>query len=161
MLIILFGLSGSGKNFVGEILAKEFHFHYWDADAALPEKMREAIAHKQFFTQAMRDEMTELVIKKIDALQSQHEHLVISQALYKEKNRTTLSIAFPGAIFVHVKTTLENIRTRLNKRKNGISYDYAYQISQFFEEPLLAHKILINESDQNAIIGQIKPWLVE
>src|SRR3989338_52516 len=112
MLIILFGLSGSGKNFVGEILAIEFHFHYWDAHSALPVDMREAIVNRQFFTQAMRDRFTALVIQKIFALQSQHQHLVVSLALYKEQNRIQLCSLFKEAAFIRIQATELNIMTR-------------------------------------------------
>ena len=40
MLIILFGLSGSGKNFVGNVLVKHFGFYFWDTDDALLDEMK-------------------------------------------------------------------------------------------------------------------------
>jgi gluconokinase len=47
MLLILFGLPGSGKNFVGRILQEDFGFLFHDADDDLPDEMREAIQSQQ------------------------------------------------------------------------------------------------------------------
>ena len=156
MLIILFGLSGSGKNFVGEILAKEFHFYYWDADSALPLDMRQAIVDQEFFTEEMRDQFTANVIEHIVTLQTQHQHLVVSQALYKEKNRLQIYSAFPDVVFLHIQATWGNITARLKKRQGGISYNYAQKISNLFEKPSLPHKAMINNTDQMAIISQFQ-----
>ena len=38
-LIILFGLAGSGKNYVGEILQKHFNYYFWDGDTLLTKEM--------------------------------------------------------------------------------------------------------------------------
>src|ERR1700722_6120517 len=99
MLIILFGLSGSGKNFVADILANRFNFHFFDADSVLPQEMRDCIKQKNMFTQAMRDRFTETIKTNISHLERIHENknLVVAQALYKEKNRNEIQEAFPEA----------------------------------------------------------------
>jgi shikimate kinase len=43
LLIILFGLSGSGKNYVGRILRDDFGFLFYDADTDLTPEMQDAI----------------------------------------------------------------------------------------------------------------------
>lgn len=43
MLLILFGLPGCGKNYVGEILQSSFGFYFYDGDDALTDDMRDCL----------------------------------------------------------------------------------------------------------------------
>jgi gluconokinase len=159
MQIILFGLSGSGKNFIGEILQKHFNFYFWDADTALPAPMRECIAEKRPFTQEMRDSFTRIMIANIAELKKTHKKLAIAQALYKEKNRLEIQAAFPAIELLHVTADLENIIARLTYGNNAIDAKYAKMISVNFEKPVLMHHVIDNNSDADAIIMQIRAYL--
>ncbi|MHB1947156.1 MAG: shikimate kinase [Gammaproteobacteria bacterium] len=156
MLIILFGLAGAGKSYAGEILANHFNYYFWDADGALPEKMRESVHNKQAFTQEMRDEFISLMIDKIKDLCETHQNLVVSQALYKETNRNEIKKYFPDALFIHVKSDPAIVLQRLKDRNDWVDPTYADQIAANFEEPQLPHKILINNQDEKAVIEQLK-----
>ena len=161
MLIILFGLSGSGKNFVGNILQNHFDFHFWDADQALPQDMLDCIAQKQSFTQAQRDNFTRVIIEKVSSLENNpnNQNLVVAQALYKEKNRKEIQDAFPDAIFFHVKASPEKIMARRRNSNEGIDADYAKKISLNFENPILTHEDIENNSDKQAIVEQLSSYL--
>jgi gluconokinase len=159
MLIILYGLSGSGKNFVGEILAKQFGYHFWDADSILPVEMRECIKKKLSFTQAMRDNFTSLIIQHVTELQKQHANLVITQAFYKEKNRQQLLTAFPTAKLTQIEAEPAIIAARLGNNDRSIAVDYAEKIKVNFENTQLPHEVIINNSDKNAVITQLKKTL--
>ena len=155
MLLILIGLSGSGKNFVGEILAREFDFYFWDADIDIPQNMREQIYKKEFLSQKMRDEFTENIIRKIAELKIKHPKLVISQALYKERNRHQIALAYPDAQFIHVVSNKKNINDRLQQRNNWVDQTYADKISMHFENPHKIDATITNNSDATAIILQL------
>lgn len=155
MLIILFGLAGSGKNFVGEILANHFGYYFWDADAILPVNMQDSIKQKKAFTQTMRDEFTQALIKKIHELFITHKKLVIAQALYKECNREMIQNEFPDAIFILVKADPKIISHRIKNRKSVVDEEYAKKIQSNFEMPLLKHNVIDNNSDENAILLQL------
>jgi len=156
MLIILFGLAGSGKNYVGEILGSEFDYFYWDADQAMPNEMREAIHQRDNFTQEMRDNLTTIIIEYIANFKTQHSKIVVSQALYKEKNRNQLLSVYPEAKLIEVKANLENRIAYLKQRNDEIDQAYAEKIYQNFEEPIILHGIVTNNSDRIAIINQLK-----
>ena len=49
-LIILFGLAGDGKTYVGKIFEKYFNYYFYDGDNDLTEEMKEAIKTKTVFT---------------------------------------------------------------------------------------------------------------
>ncbi len=161
MLIILFGLSGSGKNFVAEILEQDFGFEFFDADSILPQAMRDCIAQKKMFTQAMRDKFTTDIKNKITTLQSTgaNENLVVTQALYKEKNRLEIQDAFPAAKFIHVQADVETIQTRLHKSHREVDPDYAKKISVNFESPQLTHITLINNTNKADVVKQLDELL--
>lgn len=156
MLIILFGLAGSGKNFVGHIISNKFGYLFWDADEALTSKMKEAILEKKQFTQSMRDEYVQNIVIDIEKLLKVNSKLVIAQALYKEQNRLQILNHFPNAIFIQVCTNWSVIIKRLvNASENLIDLDYAKLILQQYEEPQLPHKIVTNNDDEAAVISQL------
>jgi gluconokinase len=159
MLLILFGLSGSGKNFVGEILAENFNYHFWDADSILPPAMLKAIKQKATFTQEMRDNFTTDIIHHVAHLQKQYNNLVVTQAFYKESNRQQILNAFPEATLIQIKADPAIIAARLQKNNKSIDIDYAEKIKVNFENTKLPHVAIVNNTDKTAVISQIKTIL--
>ncbi|MES2217163.1 MAG: AAA family ATPase [Pseudomonadota bacterium] len=162
MILILFGLSGSGKNYVGEILKNKFDFLFYDADEWLTTEMQTSISNKTPFTQAMRDAFCEVIIKKTQALQTEfpNKSIVISQALYKEVNRDQINKSFSDILFIEVQSSTDVILSRLRKRGNWVDENYAIQISKNFEDATLAHQVIINEQDGDyAITSQLQSIL--
>jgi len=156
MLIILFGLAGSGKNFVGEIFQSEFGFDWLDGDDYLTADMQLAIEQQQSFTQNMRDEFTQELIKKITEKKINSENLVVTQALYKEKNREQIISAFPEAKLIQVVAEDEQMQSRIQDRNNNISFFYAEKIKHNFEVPRSITKKIKNNFDRNMIVDQIE-----
>lgn len=157
MLVILFGLAGSGKNYVGQIFKKYSNFHFWDADVLLTEEMKECISKKQSFTQNMRDNYTDIIIKHIKTLTAKHENVVISQGLYKNQNREQIFSQYPNALFLRIVTEPQVWLNRLKKRNNAIDENYAIQMSLNFEPPI-HHYYDINNNTENSdsvIIDQL------
>jgi gluconate kinase len=155
MLIILFGLAGSGKNFVGDILAKQFNYYFWDADRSLPEEVQQSIREKKSFTQSMRNQITDMVIQETTKLLLTHQKLVVAQALYKEANREMLRQKFPDALFIHVQADPEIILQRLKQRGSVVDQEYARTIAINFEEPHFRHEKIINNKDEKTILTQL------
>lgn len=155
MLIILFGLTGSGKTFVGRLLAQQYGYHFWDADTVLTDVMQQSIQEKKPFTQTMRDDFTAITIQTISKLQTNHPNLVVSEALYKEKNRQQIQQAFPDALFIHIKAAPKIISQRIHLRADQVDEEYAKKIALNFEEPQLPHKILKNTGTEAEILKQL------
>lgn len=156
MVIFLFGEPGAGKNYVGELLSMHFGYYFWDADLALSVEMQNAIINKQVFTQKMRDHFTQVIIGEVKKLKKKYNNVVVSQALFKEKNRLQIAHHFPGALFFLILSSFDKIKERLQIRKSIVDSAYAEKIRSEFEEPLLPHKIIINDSDQEAILKQLR-----
>ena len=159
MIIFLFGLLGCGKNYVGKIFA-EFGFHLYDADQDLTPRMKSAIANHQVFTEQMRDEYFDIVIRKVAELQKNHRDLVVAQALFKNKHRRKILNAFPDAKFIWVQCAPELIRDRLTARANHIAgKSYGKLVNSHFELPTIPCEVLMNNDGREEVLEQIKSVL--
>ena len=146
--LLLFGQIGSGKSHVGELLAREFELHHHDADQDLPPAIAAAIRRHEPFTEAMRDDFVGRIQARIASLVRDHPRFVVSQALFKERNRNRLHIAFPDLRFVWVRSTPELIAARLKERTGHVaSAYYAQTVNPAFEPPALPHRVLDNLAD--------------
>lgn len=155
MLIYLFGLPAAGKNYVGELLAEEFGFHFHDADCDLTADMHEAIRLGQPFTEAMRDRFYDVVIERIEELTAAHENVAVAQATFKEKHRNRILERFPEALMVLIEAD-EAVRIeRLQRGNNLIMADYALQIARLYEPPICACEVLENNDGRQAVVAQL------
>lgn len=157
MLIILFGLAGSGKTFVGQKLSDYSNFYFWDADEVITEAMKQCIHEKRSFTQEIRDEYFKIVIERIQLLYIQHKNIIVSQAFYKNKNREKILSEFPDCIFIQITSNFPILLDRLRKRNNSINAEYAKVISAHYEPPTHPYFIITNNVQNNPtlLINQI------
>jgi gluconokinase len=156
MLLIVFGMLGSGKNYIGEILSEDYGMTFYDADTDLPPAMREAIRKREFVPDAARDHFFDIVVERLKELKQKSPDLVCAQALYKEKHRGLIQRAFPEAQFILVESTLELVMERLAHRQDGfVDADYARKIAPLFEAPQLAHAVIVNVAGRAEVKQQI------
>src|SRR5215213_3493144 len=112
MLLILFGVPGAGKTYVGRIVQEAFGFTFHDADHELPDDMRAALKNKLTVTDDMRTRFFDRIVEKTRELQAAHEHVTIAQTFLKETYRERMLREFPMAGFVWVQSQPELIETR-------------------------------------------------
>lgn len=162
MIIILFGLSASGKTYVGNVIQEEFGFHHEDADQWLTEEMKQYVVDRKLFTLEMLDEFSTNIVNNIEDLSKKHKTLVVSQALYRQKNREMIreSLAYKlpdkNILFIQVDAEKKTIYKRLNFRGDWVSPEYAKTMEPFFE-PMESAIVLKNNSEGNEeIIKQMK-----
>lgn len=159
MLFILFGLAGSGKNYVGNILKNHFNFYFFDGDQLLTEEMQQYLREKKLFTDKIRHDLAEIMIAKINLLKKDHPNIVFAQALYKEKNRLQIKQHFPDAHFILIEAHEKNIIARLCKREDWIDADFAEKMRVHFDAPTLPHHKINNNQDEKSIIEQFEKIL--
>jgi gluconokinase len=160
MVVVLFGLLGCGKNYVGKIFEEEFGFHLYDADQDLIPTMKNAIANYQVFTDQMRDEYFDVVVSRIAELKKSHSGLVIAQALFKNKHRLKILNAFPDAEFIWVQCAPELISDRLAARANHIAgKSYGELVNDYFEIPTIPCEVLMNNDGRDEVLEQIQSML--
>jgi gluconokinase len=138
MIIVLIGVTGSGKSTIGALLATELHWPFYEGDELHPpaniEKLRSGVA----LTDEDRIPWLMAIRKVIRAAIDRGEDAVIASSALKDSYRRMLQID-PEVVFVYLKANSELIRERL-KHRTGHFINPALIESQFdtLEEPLSA-----------------------
>lgn len=159
MLIYLFGLPAAGKNYVGQVLADEFGYTFYDGDLDLTPEMRDAVREGRPFTEAMRDRFYTLLIDRITELRPAHPDLAFCQATFKEHHRERIAAAHPDVIFVLVEAD-EAVRVaRLSRGNNPVTVEYARLIAAFFEPPRHPHFVITNNEERDDVVRQLAALL--
>ncbi len=158
MIIIIFGPAASGKTYVGKVLNENFNFHYEDADQWLPEEMRIFIKQRKIFSLKMLEDFTKIIIANIKKLSKTYPNLIISQALYRQKNREQIQQYFSlkPIKFIEIVANDKIIHQRLHSRDDWVNADYANDISVFFESMPNVQVIENNSYGAQSIIKQFK-----
>lgn len=135
VVIILFGVTGSGKTTIGTLLAKQLNWQFYDADdfhsTTNVEKMRQGMP----LTDADRQPWLESLRQLIQTCVDQHEHAVLACSALRESYRQVLQVAGETQ-FVYLKGDFALIQERL-KNRHGHYMNPALLTSQFaaLEEP--------------------------
>src|SRR6266436_356560 len=139
MIVVVMGVSGSGKTVVGEALARRLNWMFEDADywhpAANVEKMRSGVA----LTDEDRGPWLRALNSAVRKWIADKRHVVLACSALREAYRKMLREGVPDrdAIrFVYLKGTYEEIDKRLNLRA-GHFMPESLLASQFaaLEEP--------------------------
>ncbi len=161
MIVIVFGLAASGKTFVGKTLAKHSSFHHEDADHWLSQEMKEYIAQKKLFTLEMLEWFTNKIITNTEKLKEKYENIVITQALYRQKNREAIKQYFGSkgdVIFLQMEAEDQVIYQRLVKRADWVFPEYAESMKQYFEPMKEAQIIRNNKEGEEEIVLQLQKY---
>jgi len=155
-LIILFGLPGAGKTFVGNIFKKYFDYYFYDGDNDLTKEMKEAIKVQKVFTDQMRDIFFKRLINEIQKLlalsevegKSKHKKLIVAQTFIKEKYRVSLINKIPNTKFILIETKKIIREKRLMQRTDyPLDLEYARKMEISFERPMIDHLVITNNID--------------
>lgn len=116
MIIIVTGVSGSGKTTIGSLLAKRLNLPFYDADDFHPsvnvEKMQEGIP----LTDHDREPWLNQLAEKITEWDSKQGAILACSAL-KEEYRKILQV-IPHIHWIHLKGEKQLLSARLSNRKN-------------------------------------------
>ena len=154
MVLFLFGISGSGKSFVGQCLAEVLGWHVYEADQDITDAMRLALAEHRPFTNAMRDEYFTLLVEKIQALQAQYPKIIVTQACYKQRHRDYLLSHIDTCRLVHIHADETVILSRIKNRKHGISIESARALIDDFEFPVDRSQTINNNGSLKSLAEQ-------
>lgn len=161
-LIILFGLPGTGKTYIGKVFKRCFDYYFYEGDKDLTEGMKAAIKVQKVFTEKMRGVFFEKLIIKIQSLKSKYSKLVIAQTFIKEKYRLDLLKKIPKSKFILIKTKKEIREKRLIERTDyPLDLEYARKMEGNFDKPVINHLIVINDEDgEESIKKQIQQFVL-
>lgn len=160
---LLFGLSGSGKTYVADVLAAQSGWPVYHADDDITPAMRQALAEARPFTESMRDEFFQSLADKINARVQASVHsqihqgpLLVTQGAYKNRHRLYLQQRVPGLRLLWVDALPQLIEQRLESRQDGISAQSARALQLDFEAPPPDCARLHNNSDAADIVRQFR-----
>jgi gluconokinase len=152
------GVTGAGKNTVGELLAQDLSWEFADADnfhsPANVEKMRLGIALED----ADREPWLASIRAAMERWVAQKRNVVLACSALKKAYRNQLDIG-PEIRFVYLKGSYDLIRHRLRQRHGHFASEQLLT-SQFaaLEEPENAITVNIGGSAEE-IVAEIKPRL--
>jgi gluconokinase len=148
MIIVLFGLSGAGKNYIGRVLHEQYGFYFRDGDDDLPPEMRTAIERKEIVTDGMRLQHASNIVERLRLLGQSYPKVALAAGLFKEKHRQYIADHLPDVQFILVTAGPDVIQERLSRRHNHLSdIAYAVKIHAQFEPPQLPHAVIVNDVD--------------
>jgi len=159
MVLILMGVSGSGKTTVGSKLAEALGWRYFEADDFHPPENVAKMSQGIPLSDADRAPWLAAMHKQIRDLNAAGEPGVMTCSALKQAYREALAGAEPDVHFVYLRGDLETIQGRLNARRDHFMPP-GLLASQFrtLEEPAEALVIDIRQAPE-AIVREIREGL--
>jgi len=114
MIVVVMGVSGCGKSTVGRLLASRLQVPFLDADAFHPPANVAKMAAGTPLTDEDRRPWLEFLNRKL----LEHKDAVLACSALKERYRETLARGIADCRFVHLRGSLELIRSRLAQRRH-------------------------------------------
>lgn len=151
LILIIMGVSGSGKTTVGCMLASELGWEFYDADDFHPPANREKMSHGIPLTDEDRAEWLNSLQNRIRKNLEGGKSCVLACSALKQRYREQLAVN-EKVRFVYLHGTYEQIETRIKHRKDHYMPVQLLQ-SQFeaLEEPLHAVIVDISNSPEDII----------
>src|SRR5882724_2461874 len=116
-LLVLFGLPGTGKTYIGKILEKYFGYHFFVGDQDMPKRLIHALEKQEKVTDDMRQEFFDTLRESARSLQKKYKKIVVAQTHIKDIYRQQFLQEFPHTKFIFVETDTAIREDRLLKRK--------------------------------------------
>lgn len=146
MIVVLMGVSGSGKTTVGTILAERLGWRFVDADDYHPPDNVAKMHAGQPLTDDDRRPWLAALAKLIDDVHDRGESLVLACSALKHKYRDYLRDGAENVVYFYLEGPEELIRERLAHRKG-----------HFMDPHLLRSQFEALEPPRHAIRVDIRP----
>ncbi|WP_029209509.1 gluconokinase [Aquimarina agarilytica] len=148
MLIIVMGVSGSGKSTIAKLLADKTGLDYYDADDFHPQSNIDKMKGGKALNDTDRKPWLLLLAKKLYEWEQQKGAILACSAL-KESYRELLSSQSKKIKWVYLTGTFETIKNRIESRKGHFMDTHLLQ-SQFdtLEPPTYGVHVAIDQTPQ-------------
>jgi len=161
MVVIIWGVSGAGKTTIGELLAQELHWKFYDADDFHPQVNIDKMERGEPLTDEDRQPWLQSLREAITRSLAANENAVLACSALKRKYRELLRVnADVKFVFLH------GSRARIDdqlKQRRGHFMNPALLDSQFadLEEPESSEDMLTIElkGEPDELVEQIRQKL--
>jgi len=151
LVIVMMGVSGSGKTLVGSLLANRLNWMYRDADNFHSKENREKMANGIPLTDQDRAGWLMTLRRLISRFMERNEDLILACSALKESYRQTLRVN-EDVRFVYLRGSYQQIEARMKERKDHYMKSEMLK-SQFetLEEPRDALTVDISQTPQEIV----------
>lgn len=148
MVIIVFGLPGSGKSYFASRLAKTMHAVYLNSD-----RIRKEMFEQRTYSAAEKKAVYEQMLERLRKALEQGKDVVLDATFHRTvtRERFTKEMEGKGGIrFIEVKAAENIIRERLEKERPYSEADLGvYQRIRLANEPLAAPHLILESTNEN------------
>ncbi|WP_434149207.1 gluconokinase [Methylocaldum gracile subsp. desertum] len=116
-IVVLLGVSGSGKSTIGQRLAERLRWPFFDGDDFHPVQNIEKMARGQPLTDADREPWLDRLAELIETSVATGRSAVIACSALRHSYRKRLARGHREVVFVYLKGSFELIRERLARRQ--------------------------------------------
>ena len=149
MVIILMGVSGTGKTLIGKRLAAELAWSFYEGDDYHPQDNVEKMSQGIALSDADRAPWLEALHELIGTLLAQDESAVLTCSALKRAYRQRLVHHHHGVRIVYLRGSYELIRQRLEARRSHfMQADLLASQFEALEEPDASEGVLTVDTSQ-------------
>jgi gluconokinase len=117
MIVVLMGVTGSGKTTLGQLLADQLGWTFVEGDDFHPQANVEKMHRGEPLTDADRAPWLRALRVRIDELAAAGRSAVVACSALKQAYRDVLVSGRPEVVFVHLTVPAAVIRDRLDRRR--------------------------------------------
>lgn len=137
MIVVLVGLSGSGKSFLASIMHEDFGFEWLRSDRIRKEMAGLSVEEKvkagygeHIYSPEWTRRVYEELLKRAEELDKSGKNVVLDATFLEEWQRALVKEKFPGAVFLLAWAEEAEIVRRLKERKDISDADLEIYIKQ-------------------------------
>jgi gluconokinase len=161
MIIVVMGVSGSGKTTIGQSLADAFGWDFQEGDALHPQTNIEKMSVGMPLNDEDRWPWLDRIAAWIRDEHAQHRQGVVSCSALKRSYRDRLRLADADVGFVYIQVSRRELERRMQQRQHFMPTSLLDSQLQTLEEPKPDEDALTvsGEATIETILAEVGQWL--